>query len=130
MLEDEARVIVPISIQILFQKGFAVHQNLAFGLIVKTTEDVQERGLARPALSTQKNHPLAWQGKVKILQCLEIPMVFGPIDLSEIFLFESYSIYAPNKQQIPSSIQLYNIIQIVNLKQISFISKSYPHSLY
>ena len=100
MLEDEARVVVPISIQILFQKRFTVHQNLVFGLIVKTTEDVQERGLARPALSTQKNHPLAWQGKVKILQCLEIPMAFGPIDLSEIFFFESYSIYAPKKQQI------------------------------
>lgn len=57
-------------------------------------------------------------------------MAFGPIDLSEIFLFESYSIYTPKKQQIPSSIQIYNIIQIVNLKQISFIIKSYLHSLY
>ena len=27
-------------------------------------------------------------------------MAFDPIDLSEIFLFESYSIYAPKKQQI------------------------------
>ena len=65
LLEDEARVVVPVSIQILFQKGLPVHQNLAFGLIVKTTEDVQERGLARPALPTQKNKPLARQDKVK-----------------------------------------------------------------
>ena len=70
-MEDEARVVVPISIQILFQKWFTVHQNLAFGLIVKTTEDVQERGLSRPALPTQKNHPLAWQDKVKIFNALK-----------------------------------------------------------
>lgn len=57
-------------------------------------------------------------------------MAFDPIDLGEIFYLNHTLYMHPINNKFLSSIQLYNIIQIVNLKQISFISKSYPHSLY
>ena len=57
-------------------------------------------------------------------------MAFGPIDLSEIFYLNHTLYMHTRSNKFLSSIHLYNIIQIVNLKQISFISKSYPHSLY